>query len=119
MRRTESEKSVGCGGCLLSLVGLLTALYVWGTSRRTKVKLGGGFENEGMDLNALWTELPLVLTTGALLPVVVWTAAGRPLRDREPQAVRLLVPMAAALAALVLSAWALHNWANPPGPGPQ
>ncbi|WP_328769953.1 hypothetical protein [Streptomyces sp. NBC_00286] len=109
-------ESVGCGGCLLSVAGLLTALFVWGGSRRTHVHMGGGFENQGMDLSVLWTELPLVLAAGALIPATVWLTVGRLLRGRGPRAARLLVPTAVTIGALVLSAWALHTWVNPPRP---
>ncbi|MFC5953069.1 hypothetical protein ACFP51_00755 [Streptomyces pratens] len=61
-----------CGGCLVSVAGAVGAVLAWGTSDRTQRHLGNGFENEGMDLGAVLTELPLVLLAGAAAPALLW-----------------------------------------------
>lgn len=61
-----------CGGCLVSAAGAAGAVFTWGSSSRTQRHLGNGFENEGMDLGAVLTELPLVFLAGAVLPALVW-----------------------------------------------
>lgn len=50
-----------CGGCALSAAGATAAPLLWLSMPRTQRHLGGGFENEGMDLTVLLTELPLVI----------------------------------------------------------
>jgi hypothetical protein len=67
---------------VLSAAGAVAATLVWFSTDRTQVHLGGGFENEGMDLGVLVTELPLVFVAGAVLPVLVyallvWLLGGR------------------------------------------
>ncbi|WP_239157833.1 hypothetical protein [Streptomyces sp. SID13726] len=70
-----------CAGCALSAVGATAGPALWLAMPRTQRHLGGGFENEGMDLTVLFTELPLVVLGGAFLPLLVFTllvrAAGR------------------------------------------
>ncbi|CAL9470283.1 hypothetical protein SUDANB6_02823 [Streptomyces sp. enrichment culture] len=64
--------TTACGGCLLSAAGATAATLWWGSSGRTRRHLGGGFEGEGSDYGVLWTELPLVIVTGAVLPALAW-----------------------------------------------
>ncbi|WP_328749020.1 hypothetical protein OHT57_26615 [Streptomyces sp. NBC_00285] len=64
---------VTCGGCALSAAGAIAAPALWLSMPRTGRHLGGGFENEGMDLKVLFTELPLVVLGGAFLPLLVVT----------------------------------------------
>jgi hypothetical protein len=52
---------------------------------RTRRHLGGGFENEGMDLSVLLTELPLVVLGGAFLPLLVLTLLVRLTGRRRPR----------------------------------
>lgn len=52
---------VTCGGCSLSAAGATAAPLLWLSMPRTQRHLGGGFENEGMDLTVLLTELPFVV----------------------------------------------------------
>ncbi|MDL5202839.1 hypothetical protein [Streptomyces sp. ALI-76-A] len=68
-----NRDAVTCGGCVVSLAGAVAAPLVWLSSDRTRIHLGGGFENEGMDLGVLVTELPPVFLAGAALPVLVYT----------------------------------------------
>ncbi|WP_309141964.1 hypothetical protein [Streptomyces griseicoloratus] len=56
----------------MSAVGAAGAVLWWGSSSRTQRHLGNGFEGEGIDLGAVFVELPLVFLAGALLPAVVW-----------------------------------------------
>ncbi|MER6285351.1 hypothetical protein [Streptomyces sviceus] len=72
---------VTCGGCALSAVGATAAPLLWLAMPRTRRHLGGGFENEGMDLTVLLTELPFVVLGGAFLPLLGFTLLAR-LRDR-------------------------------------
>jgi hypothetical protein len=67
---------------VLSAAGAMAATLVWFSTDRTRIHLGGGFENEGMDLGVLVTELPLVFLAGAVLPVLgyallAWLLGGR------------------------------------------
>ncbi|MFC7305739.1 hypothetical protein ACFQVC_16110 [Streptomyces monticola] len=71
------DEFIGCGGCAAGFVGAIGAVTLWGTSERTRVHLGGGFENNGMDLSVLWTELPLVAVAGCAVPTLVWVLIGR------------------------------------------
>ncbi|WP_437057384.1 hypothetical protein [Streptomyces sp. enrichment culture] len=76
-----------CGGCLVSAVGVVGAVWVWGASSRTQRHLGQDFEGNGMDLGAFFVELPLVVVGGAVVPGLVyalgaWLLAGR--RRPEP-----------------------------------
>ncbi|MFH8975157.1 hypothetical protein [Streptomyces sp. NPDC017890] len=64
--------AVTCGGCLVSAVGAAGAVLAWGMSGRTQRHLGNGFENNGMDLGVLYTELPFVFLSGAVAPAAVW-----------------------------------------------
>ncbi|WP_406218407.1 hypothetical protein [Streptomyces canus] len=64
---------VTCGGCALSAAGATAAPPLWLSMPRTQRHLGGGFENEGMDLTVLLTELPFVVLGGAFLPLLVFT----------------------------------------------
>ncbi|MGW4234025.1 hypothetical protein ACWEF9_32990 [Streptomyces sp. NPDC004980] len=113
----DQRDTAGYGGCGLALAGTLTALFVWSTSRRTDRHMGGAFEGAGQDFSVLWTELPLVLLAGALLPSAVWLLTLRLLNGRGPAGTRVLVAAVCAAGVLVLSAWGLHSWANP-APGP-
>jgi hypothetical protein len=72
-----NRNAVACGGCVLSMVGALAATLLWFSSARTRVHLGEGFENEGMDLSVLFTELPLVFLAGAVLPALVLALLAR------------------------------------------
>ncbi|WP_405616920.1 hypothetical protein [Streptomyces sp. NBC_00076] len=78
-----NRNAVTCGGCLLSMVGALAATLWWLSSARTRIHLGKGFENEGMDLSVLFTELPLVFLTGAVLPALVYALFTRALVGRR------------------------------------
>ncbi|MEU9327565.1 hypothetical protein AB0D91_27760 [Streptomyces canus] len=73
---------VSCGGCALSAAGATAAPLLWLSMSRTQRHLGGGFENEGMDLTVLLTELPFVVLGGAFLPLLVFTVLLR-LVDRR------------------------------------
>lgn len=74
--------SVTCAGCALSAVGATAAPLLWLSLPRTERHLGGGFENEGMDVTVLLTELPFVILGGAFLPLLALTLLAR-LRDRN------------------------------------
>ncbi|MET7692739.1 hypothetical protein ABZT06_33045 [Streptomyces sp. NPDC005483] len=76
---------VTCGGCALSAAGATAAPSLWLSMPRTQRHLGGGFENEGMDLTVLFTELPLVILGGAFLPLLVFTALVRLTARRRPR----------------------------------
>ncbi|MEV2245194.1 hypothetical protein [Streptomyces sp. NPDC049970] len=112
----KQRDAAGYGGCATAAVGAVTALFVWSSSRRTRLHMGGGFEGQGSDLSVLWTELPLVLLAGALLPPLAWLLILRPLRGPGPTRSRILVAAVCAGSVLALSAWGLHTWANPGGP---
>ncbi|MFF1303932.1 hypothetical protein [Streptomyces sp. NPDC058307] len=71
-----------CGGCALSAVGATAAPLLWLSMPRTRRHLGGAFENEGMDLSVLLTELPFVVLGGAFLPVLIVTLLVRAARHR-------------------------------------
>lgn len=73
---------VACGGCVTSAAGATTAVLLWGATSRTRRHLGQGFEDEGMDLTVLFTELPLVAAAGALLPALVYALAAHFLTRR-------------------------------------
>ncbi|MFE7750970.1 hypothetical protein [Streptomyces sp. NPDC057428] len=109
----EQRDTAGYGGCGLALAGAVTALLVWSTSRRTRLHMGGTFEGEGQDLSVLWTELPLLLLAGAVVPSAVWLLALRLMHGRGQLGMRVMVAAVCAAGVLVLSAWALHSWANP------
>ncbi|MFF7644258.1 hypothetical protein [Streptomyces canus] len=72
---------VTCGGCALSAAGATAAPLLWLSLPRTERHLGGGFENEGMNLTVLLTELPLVILAGAFLPVLTLTLLIRVFRN--------------------------------------
>ncbi|MEV7732362.1 hypothetical protein AB0O75_09710 [Streptomyces sp. NPDC088921] len=76
---------VTCGGCALSAAGATAAPLLWLSMPRTRRHLGGGFENEGMDLSVLFTELPFVLLGGAFLPLLVLTLLVRLTGRRRPR----------------------------------
>ncbi len=101
------------GGCALALLGTLTTLFIWSASRRTGRHLGGGFEGEGRDLSVLWTELPLTLLAGALIPSTAWLLTLRLPGGHGRRGSRVVLASACAAGALALSAWGLHTWANP------
>ena len=61
------------------------AVSVWGMSDRTQRHLGNKFENNGMDLGVLFTELPFVLLAGAVVPAVVWALGAWLLGRRRPR----------------------------------
>jgi hypothetical protein len=71
-----------CGGCVLSAVGATAAPLLWLSMPRTRRHLGGAFENEGMDLSVLLTELPFVVLGGAFLPLLILTLLARAVRHR-------------------------------------
>ncbi len=71
-----------CGGCLVSAVGATGAVLAWGMSDRTRRHFGHAFENNGMDLSVLCTELPFALLAGALAPALIW-ALGAWLLERR------------------------------------
>ncbi|MDF6020189.1 hypothetical protein [Streptomyces sp. JH34] len=112
----EQRDAAGYGGCATAALGAATALYVWGSSGRTRRHMGGGFEGQGRDLSVLWTELPLLLLAGALIPSAVWLLTLRLLRGLAPPRSRAVVAAVCAAGVLALSAWALHTWANPHDP---
>ena len=68
---------VTCGGCALSAAGATAAPLLWLSMSRTRRHLGGAFENEGMDLSVLLTELPFVILGGAFLPLLAFTVSAR------------------------------------------
>ena len=72
---------VTCGGCALAAAGATAAPLLWLSMPRTERHLGGGFENEGMNLTVLFTELPLVILAGAFLPVLILTLLVRVFRS--------------------------------------
>ncbi|MFJ8754008.1 hypothetical protein ACIREO_32485 [Streptomyces sp. NPDC102441] len=106
----------GYGGCATAALGAATALYVWGSSRRTGLHMGAGLEGHGRDLSVLWTELPLVLSAGALIPPLTWLLTLRLLRGRRSPGLRALVAGTCTAGVLALSTWGLHTWANPYDP---
>ncbi len=61
-----------CGGCLVSAVGAVGAVWVWAASDRTQRHLGNEFENNGQDFGAFFLELPLVVVGGAVVPGLVY-----------------------------------------------
>jgi hypothetical protein len=67
---------------MTSAAGATTAVLLWAAASRTRLRLGQGFENEGMDLTVLFTELPLVAAAGALVPALVYVLAARLLTRR-------------------------------------
>ncbi|MER7050860.1 MULTISPECIES: hypothetical protein [unclassified Streptomyces] len=64
-------------------MGAAGAVLAWGVSSRTQRHLGNGFENNGMDLGVLYTELPFVFLAGAVVPAVVWALGARLLGRRR------------------------------------
>ncbi|MFJ5276735.1 hypothetical protein [Streptomyces parvulus] len=64
--------AVTCGGCVVSALGAVGAVWLWGTSDRTQRHLGNKFENNGQDLGAVLVELPRVVIVGTVLPGLVW-----------------------------------------------
>ncbi|WP_406463242.1 hypothetical protein OHB07_17820 [Streptomyces sp. NBC_00111] len=112
----EQRDAAGYGGCAAAALGAVTALYVWGSSHRTGVHLGTGFEGQGRDLSVLWTELPLVLLAGTLVPPVSWLLTLRLLGGRARPRCRVLVAAVCTAGVLALSAWGLHAWSNPHDP---
>ncbi|MGW0946123.1 hypothetical protein ACWD4O_26795 [Streptomyces sp. NPDC002623] len=79
----RNRNAVACGGCVLSMAGALTATSVWLARRPTRIRLGRGFENEGMDLTVLFTQLPLVFLAGAALPALAYVSLARLLGGRR------------------------------------
>ncbi|MFS0694730.1 hypothetical protein [Streptomyces nitrosporeus] len=112
----EQRDTAGYGGCAAAALGAATALFVWGSSWRTGIHMGTGLEGHGRDLSVLWTELPLVLLAGALVPPVTWLLTLRLLRGRGAARSRVLVAAVCTAGVLAVSAWALHTWANPYDP---
>jgi len=106
----------GYGGCATALLGAVTAVYVWGSSRRTGLHMGTGLEGHGRDLSVLWTELPLVLLAGALTPPLTWLLTLRLLRGRAPLRGRALVAALCTAGVFAVATWGLHSWANPYDP---
>ncbi|MGW2046573.1 hypothetical protein ACWCPF_15505 [Streptomyces sp. NPDC001858] len=80
-----NRNAVTCGGCVLSVAGALTATSVWLSSAPTRIRLGRGFESEGMDLTVLFTQLPLVFLAGAAVPAVAYATVTRLLGGRRTQ----------------------------------
>ncbi|WP_329412146.1 hypothetical protein OG802_19310 [Streptomyces sp. NBC_00704] len=78
-----ARRAVGCGGCAVSAAGALTAVSLWLSSDRTRIHLGDGFEQQGMDLGVLFTELPPVFLAGAALPLLAHAAIAGLLHDRR------------------------------------
>ncbi|WP_326698345.1 hypothetical protein OG909_14045 [Streptomyces sp. NBC_01754] len=109
----SQQDTAGLGGCASAGLGAVTALLLWSASRRTHGHMAGGFEGEGRKISVLWTELPLVVLAGALVPTLVWLLALRLLGGHGRRPVRVLAAVVCAAVALALSAWCLHNWANP------
>ncbi|MFD5873927.1 hypothetical protein [Streptomyces sp. NPDC060322] len=112
----EQRDAAGYGGCAAAAFGAVTALYVWGSSHRTGVHLGMGFEGHERDLSVLWTELPLVLLAGALIPPFTWLLTLRLLPGRRSLRSRALVAGACTAGVLALSTWGFHTWVNPHHP---
>lgn len=79
----RSADAVTCGGCALSATGAIAAPALWLSMPRTRRHLGGGFENQGMDLSVLLTELPFVVLGGAFLPLLVFTLLVRWANQRQ------------------------------------
>jgi len=65
------------------MASALTAVSLWLSSDRTRTHLGRGFEQQGMDLGVLFTELPLVFLAGAALPVLAHAVVAGLLPDRR------------------------------------
>ncbi|MEU1216509.1 hypothetical protein ACFYSH_26450 [Streptomyces sp. NPDC005791] len=112
----EQRDAAGYGGCATAAIGAAVAVYVWASSRRTGLNMGMGFEGHSRDLSVLWTELPLVLLAGALIPPLAWLLPLRLLRGRGTLRARVLVAAVCTAGFVALSAWALHTWANPHHP---
>ncbi|MFE4453509.1 hypothetical protein [Streptomyces sp. NPDC056796] len=112
----EQRDAAGYGGCAAAALGAVTALYVWGSSRRTGLHMGTGLEGNGRDLSVLFTELPLVLLAGALIPPVSWLLTLRLLRGRGALRSRALVAAVCTAGVLAMATWGLHSWANPHDP---
>lgn len=72
---------VTCGGCALSAAGATAAPLLWLSTPRTERHLGAAFENAGLNLTVLLTELPLVILAGAFLPVLILTLLVRIFRS--------------------------------------
>ncbi|MFH9488488.1 hypothetical protein ACIPJG_03345 [Streptomyces halstedii] len=98
------QPNQGSAGCLLALAGAATATLAWAPLARVNVT--GGFEQSHRDLSVLYVDLPLIALGGALLPLLVWTAALRVL-GRPWQA------FAAAAVSLALGVWGLTLWWEP------
>ncbi|MER7311635.1 MULTISPECIES: hypothetical protein [Streptomyces] len=98
------QPNQGSAGCLLALAGAATATLAWAPLARVSVT--GGFEQSHRDLSVLYVDLPLIALGGALLPLLVWTAALRVL-GRPWQA------FAAAAVSLALGVWGLTLWWEP------
>ncbi|CAM5504918.1 hypothetical protein SATRM34S_03745 [Streptomyces atroolivaceus] len=116
MERMEQRDAAGYGGCATAALGAATALYVWASSLRTGLHMGAGFEGHARDLSVLWTELPLVLLAGALIPPVTWLLTLRLPRGHRTVRSRALVAGACTAAVFALATWGLHTWANPHHP---
>ncbi|MFE9722330.1 hypothetical protein ACFYQ5_01635 [Streptomyces sp. NPDC005794] len=112
----EQRDAAGYGGCAAAALGAGIALYIWGSSLRTGLHMGMGFEGQARDLSVLWTELPLVLLAGALIPPVAWLLPLRLLRGRGSLRARVLVAAVCTASFLAVSAWGLHAWTNPHHP---
>lgn len=112
MDQKDTRRTAGHGAWIPAVPSVVIALAVWGSSRRTDIHMGGGFEGQGEDVSVLWTELPLVLLAAALIPMAFWLLAVRVFRDRVPGG---YLPLAAALFAVgvtLLFAVALYSWAD-------
>ncbi|MFJ6853667.1 hypothetical protein ACIQM3_24585 [Streptomyces sp. NPDC091271] len=112
----EQRDAAGYGGCATAALGAATALYVWGSSLRTGLHMGAGFEGHGRDLSVLWTELPLVLLAGALIPPLTWLLTLRLLRGPRSLRSRALVAGTCTAGVLALSTWGLPPCTNPHHP---
>jgi hypothetical protein len=68
---------------VISVASALTAVSLWLASDRTQIHLGNGFEQQGMDLGLVFTELPLVFLAGAALPVLAYAVVAGLLHHRQ------------------------------------
>ncbi|MEU8709409.1 hypothetical protein [Streptomyces sp. NPDC048565] len=115
MDQKDTQQTLAMTAWIPAASSAAVALAVWGSSRRTRVHMGGGFEGQGQDESVLWTELPLVLLGAGLLPMAVWLLTFRALRTLRTNVARGNVVMIAAVAALavtVLYAWGLYTWTD-------
>ena len=111
---TASKKSGGATGYVLAVLGAVAGALVW--APRAAFSIDGGFEGHARDLSVLFVDLPLIVSGGALIPLLSWTLATR--RVHRPW-----IAVLAAVATLALGVWGLSHWWTPgrqpdPGYGP-